>query len=945
MKIYDLIALFSKEFKKDNAIFISISKSILSSKTEEEKDAAIQTYIQNIHRICDASASLGLNGLYLFLQKLNQNLYELKSLDAQSQSMVEGFYTAWPLLVIDYLNFIVDNAPDLKGSPNNLALEEKSQALMAYLNEPPACIEIDSNEYEFIYSCLVEALQVDDKVKELIESISVEENSVFNFSPQDLLLEAENVSKNLLQEYLKESSKNIEEIYKGLDSLLLVSSLDAASLDLIETINSVKRSAHTIKGSSQMSGIKPISTLMHKLEDSLDNLPSLLPLSCILANPPAYAKICLPLIDFVSNFLEELSDFEVLAKNSNVLQNLQKLGATTLEHFFESIIDFKASPPLLPPVPPAALVKLDTTNHPLPLGSLAAGSPHVISAPAPLSHLAPTQMQMDKSEELFAITRFCAEAMDKLSFLMGNVPSSNDNIESTIEIKRLIDEVSKKQVSAALLCLQSKMVDIDSIHQRLSRIVRTSSVASSKAINFTFSSNSAFIESNILKSALDAFMHILRNCVDHGIESTELRAAAGKPLEGHVSFEASYLNNGVLFKISDDGYGLDLLKILNKAHQLCIVDSERYELISSNINWPDNRNFLLDLIFKENFSTKETLTTLSGRGVGLDIVKKIISNLGGTIEVKTKSGVFCEFHVWLPSSISLVQSVVFESNSQLYALPSSSIEKLVDSSSFKVKIKDSTPFVSLTTSAPTRLEEYPAQSFNALISLKSSRPTPLNNLNKNQQAIIFKDKELGALLVDSILTVQSLILEKPKCLGPARRYVSNISTINNGSIVSLINYSSLLDFFTSCQDSSSQSLSHLSIPQPASHDTAPKIFIIDDSSLMRKTLQDFTAQQGFDSMCFENGIDALKYLNKTLDSAPPSIVITDLEMPGLSGFETIQEMKSIFKNNPTLSLPSFIMLSSKATNTNIEKAKSLGCLDFVSKPYNEAHLLALLQSK
>jgi len=207
------------------------------------------------------------------------------------------------------------------------------------------------------------------------------------------------------------------------------------------------------------------------------------------------------------------------------------------------------------------------------------------------------------------------------------------------------------------------MVPIGTVFSRYPRLVRDFCRKSGKKIELVIKGEETELDKTVIEVIGDPMTHIIRNCVDHGIEEPEKRRAAGKNETGTITLNAYHEGNHIAIIVSDDGEGLDLEKIRNKAREKGLI-GEKEELSPRD---------LANLIFLPGFSTADKVTDISGRGVGMDVVKKAITNLGGTIDVKTQRGEGTSFIIRLPLTLAIIQALLVELGEEIYAVPLSSV--------------------------------------------------------------------------------------------------------------------------------------------------------------------------------------------------------------------------------------------------------------------------------
>ncbi|MDA3870085.1 MAG: ATP-binding protein, partial [Gammaproteobacteria bacterium] len=208
-----------------------------------------------------------------------------------------------------------------------------------------------------------------------------------------------------------------------------------------------------------------------------------------------------------------------------------------------------------------------------------------------------------------------------------------------------------------------RMLPIDFAFQRLPRIVHDLSLSLGKKVKLTFSGETTELDKTVLEKIGDPLMHLVRNALDHGIEAPEVRVAAGKKEKGLISINAYHQGGNIIIEISDDGAGLNLEKILNKAREKGLVDKNE-ELSETQVS---------NLIFSPGFTTAAVVSDVSGRGVVLDVVRRNMTDLGGTVDVVSKPGKGSLFTIRLPLTVAILEGQMISVGDQVFIIPLLSI--------------------------------------------------------------------------------------------------------------------------------------------------------------------------------------------------------------------------------------------------------------------------------
>ncbi|HZK54565.1 MAG TPA: chemotaxis protein CheA [Desulfosporosinus sp.] len=343
----------------------------------------------------------------------------------------------------------------------------------------------------------------------------------------------------------------------------------------------------------------------------------------------------------------------------------------------------------------------------------------------------------------------------------------NNLNEANVYLGRLMNDLQES-------VMRLRMVAIGTVFSRFPRLVRDLAKKTGKEMELILKGEDTELDKTVVEVIGDPLMHLIRNSVDHGIESPEERRAAGKPELGTITLDAYHEGNHIAIIISDDGAGLDLVKIRGLAVERGLI-GEKEELSDSDIS---------QLIFLPGFSTAETVTDISGRGVGMDVVKKALTNLGGLVDITTRKGKGTTFTIRLPLTLAIIQALLVEVGEEIYAVPLSSVLETLLVKLDDIKTVGGLPMVQL------RGNTLP------LISLqeKFDLPTPESTSSEVYVVVVgFGEKALG-LIVDELRGQQEVVI---KSLGD---FLNNLPGIAGATILGDGKVTLILDVGSLIQD-------------------------------------------------------------------------------------------------------------------------------------------------
>jgi two-component system chemotaxis sensor kinase CheA len=343
----------------------------------------------------------------------------------------------------------------------------------------------------------------------------------------------------------------------------------------------------------------------------------------------------------------------------------------------------------------------------------------------------------------------------------------NNLNEANVYLGRLMNDLQES-------VMRLRMVAIGTVFSRFPRLVRDLAKKTGKEMELVLKGEDTELDKTVVEVIGDPLMHLIRNSVDHGIESPEERRASGKPELGTITLDAYHEGNHIAIVISDDGAGLDLDKIRSIAVSKGLV-GEREELSERDIS---------NLIFLPGFSTADKVTDISGRGVGMDVVKKALNNLGGMVDITTRKGQGTTFTIRLPLTLAIIQALLVEVGEEIYAVPLSSVLETLLVNRTDIKTVGGLPMVQL------RGNTLP------LISLQEKFDLPAPETASEEVFVVvvgFGDKALG-LIVDELRGQQEVVI---KSLGD---FLNNLPGIAGATILGDGKVTLILDIGSLIQD-------------------------------------------------------------------------------------------------------------------------------------------------
>ncbi len=535
--------------------------------------------------------------------------------------------------------------------------------------------------------------------------------------------------------------------------------------------------------------------------------------------------------------------------------------------------------------------------------------------------------------------RFDALELDRYSELHDIAQATSEQlvqIEEQIEDLDLFSSQSERQIERQKQLLSylrddlmwARMLPLGEILNRFPRTLHDLSIEYQKPVDLKITGAGVLVDRSTLDKLLDPLLHLLRNAFDHGIEAPAVRRAAGKPERGSIEITAYHQGSQTVIEIRDDGGGIDLERI--KAKVLAL------ELPNASANATDSQ--ILDFIFNPGFSTTDRVTKLSGRGMGLDIVKAQIQTIKGTIFIDSQLGRGTTFTLRIPLTLTIAQLMICQVGRAIYAFPADSIQRIVIPTNDLIEHR-----------AAQRYLQWQGTSiaiYNLSDLLSYSVPIPERTISHTLKAtidnpldwlapllMIRSGERYFALQIDRSISEQELtIVPFSKGITPPS-YSYGCTILGDGAILPVIDLHTLIRVTIDRP----HCLLKRPISQPPQQPIASaSILVIDDSVTTRQSLCLSLEKFGYRTIQAKDGQEALQLMRQKASEL--KLAICDVEMPNMNGFEFL----SIWRQEPTLTHIPVVMLTSRSSAKHRQFAAHLGASDYFIKPYIERDFMAAI---
>ena len=770
--------------------------------------------------------------------------------------------------------------------------------------------------------------------------------------------------QELLEDFLVEAFEMIEEMDQDLVEL-------ENNPDDLELLNKIFRVAHTIKGSGSFLNFDKLTHLTHHMEAVLDKARK-----GELKITPEIMDVILESVDAMKAILEYIRDngddsspdvdIEPIVKKLDAIvngnQQSQKeekkeapktVGGINLDEINPDNLDELDLSSLSPEELDQVLDKLveDMNTSPEEEGveevveenkenkeekkeeknkEIEKKENETLPSKKTSTNVAKEEQKKDLQKKIISTKeqtiRVDVKRLDQLMNLIGELVLAKNrlikiynDVEERYEGEKFLEELNQVVSSISIVTtdlqiavMKTRMLPIGKVFNKFPRLVRDLSRELGKKVKLIIEGEDTELDKSIIEEIGDPLVHMIRNAIDHGIEPPEERVKKGKPEEGTIWLRAYNEGNMIVIEIKDDGRGMDPEKLKKKAIEKGIITPQEAE------NMSDKEAFML--IFKPGFSTADKVTSVSGRGVGMDVVKTNIEKLNGIIEVDSIPGKGTTFKLKIPLTLAIIQALLVASQEDLFAVPLSNVIETV------------------------RIVEEDIYTIEGRSVLKlRDEVLPLVNMADifNIEKILMPEKYLyvvilglGAtkvgLIVDRFIGQEEIVI---KSLGEFLKGLPGIAgaTIRgDGRVTLIIDVASLMKL---AKDTHNKKLVTDSLKEVKKKKEKPSdytVMIVDDSAMDRKIMREALKELGVNIIEAKDGMEALNLLKQNDIDA----MLIDIEMPRMDGYTLAQEIR---KYNKYRKLP-LIAVTSRSTKADRVRGVEVGMNEYITKPYTKEYL-------
>ncbi len=900
---------------------------------------ALESYATQLERISQTTELIGMTGLSAWCAALNGILPGVIFLEGEARSQACRHLASWPALVDQYLEKPADF--------------DASMALAEYLASPAFAQPFDENAS----IALIESLTAPPVVPEELMAQLASAEAPVSVSIEDISLAVpDNADRDVYHAFIDEAPGNVEQ-FSALTSKI------AAGLADVEDMRSAKRIAHSFKGSANIVGIRGIATLGHHTEDVLEYFEknpvkppralgrTLVSASDCLAQMVGYLRgdesapeNAFEVLSEIVAWANKVKSGEIgsMADDANVEVQSAPSGAARPDKPAAAAPEAEAQATLRVPVNTVdeifrlvgemttKIVQLESqvANVNARASAMIAQNLAVQQRVVDIEKLVMLRgmsltradaggnesfdpLELDRYNELHGATRSLVEVTTDAREMANNLEAGLARLRIEVAQHANINKELQYQVVA------TRLAPVSVLSARLMRNVRQTCQQTGKQAELVITGGEIQVDGDVLNKLADPLLHLLRNAVDHGIELPEERSAAGKPVAGTINLDFSRQGSGIVVTIRDDGKGLDYERIRAKA-----IDRE---LIRADQQL--TRTELARLVLLPGFSTREQVSEISGRGVGMDVVATRLANIKGTVELSSEPGHGCEVVLRFQASLATQHCLLVEAGKQIYAIPIHYIKEAFPGGLGQVKqIKDLNEVhgsVEGEWQFVIRDESFSIRDLAPLIGLPAPSPTAEIYSAKPKVLIHTMDGAM-AVLVDQLIDSRSVMVKNMGKYLSHVHGIAGVTIMGDGALVPLLNLPELLAEPIAVTAAAADLAA-------AARLQARRILVVDDSLSVRKGLMQLLQDAAYEVKGAGDGMEAIR----ALESFKPHLVCTDMEMPNMNGMELAQHLRM---QETTRHLP-IIMITSRSTEKHREQAMRAGVDIYLTKPYTDADLL------
>ncbi len=508
---------------------------------------------------------------------------------------------------------------------------------------------------------------------------------------------------------------------------------------------------------------------------------------------------------------------------------------------------------------------------------------------------------------------------NRLIRIYGDVEERYDGEKFLEELNQVVSSISAVTTDLQLAVMKTRMQPVGKVFNKFPRMVRDLSRELGKSIELIIEGEETELDKSIVEEIGDPLIHIIRNSCDHGIEPLEERRRLNKPETGKVQLSAYNEGNHIVIKISDDGKGLDPVMLKEKAIEKGVISERDAEGMS------DREAF--NLIFKPGFSTAKVVSNVSGRGVGMDVVKTNIEKLNGIIEIDSEVGVGTTQKLKIPLTLAIIQALLVGVQEEYYAIPLSSVLETVRISQDEIYTVDGKSVLRLRNEVLSLVRLSDIFKVDAILESSSDVYVVIIGL---------ADQKIG-VIVDYLIGQEEVVIKSLGYYLKNTKGIAGATVRGDGKITLIVDVGAMMDMAKSIKVNITNLMNESENTKNKNSPSDYIVLAIDDSSTDRAIIRKCLKPLGITLLEASNGLEGLEML-KNGDKTPDAILV-DIEMPKMDGYTFASEVRKYnkFKNLP------LIAVTSRVTKTDRMRGVESGMTEYITKPYSSEYLTSVVK--
>jgi two-component system, chemotaxis family, sensor histidine kinase and response regulator PixL len=679
-------------------------------------------------------------------------------------------------------------------------------------------------------------------------------------------------------------------------------------------------------------GMSPIDRILHSISTEISDAqpPQAPPAAPTINTNAPTIRVAIERLDRLSHAVSELLIDE--SQQNNRAENIYQLAKDALEDLSRAHLHLGE----IRHWSDKNLLHVDKRSVPKP----AADSTRVIYT-ANQAQPGFDMLEMDVYSDLHILIQKLTDRMELLGERLETLESSSQKLRAQEGKRKRIFAVAQDEL------LQARMEPISTVFDRFPRLVQQMVTKHKKPAELVLVGTAVLVDKSTAEKLYDPLLHLIRNSYDHGLETAEVRAEKGKKTCGQITISAHHHGNRTTIEVRDNGGGLNYGRIKQKAVEQNLISSAQAEVASEAE--------LSELLFHPGFSTADKVSELSGRGIGLDVVRTQLEALQGSISVRSVVGEGTTFSLQIPLSFTTARLLICKSQGKTYALLSDSVQQAIVPLANQIQERPNSPALYRYQNG-TREELIAIQHLGDLVNYNC--PVPANNshtdVTKGSLLMIQSAQGKRCLAVDRLISEQELVITPVGNVFVVPTYIQGSSTLGDGSLTLAIDPVALLDENVSrsvsvrARDTSSRQAAPLLetaedaveaelLPYNVSNNQIT-LLVVDDSLVQRQGLFRTLSGAGYQVLQATNGQEALAQLNQHHEV---QLVVCDIEMPFMNGFEFL----SYCRQDARLSQIPTIMLTTRSGAKHRQLAIALGAKAYTTKPHADKELLEAVEKQ